>query len=417
MIRKTWAVGSGAIVLVAVAIQLLLVRPAFAQLSPGPNAEEVRKLTRVHFGNLFLRPTVTLDNFGVDTNVFNSSTNPQSDFTGTLSPRLESWTLFGRRAVFSADARAGLVYYKTFSTERSLDPGIHAQAQYEFAHLTVFGVGGYLSTHQRSNYEIDGRVRHLGKEVGVGASLMFSPKLSLDFTARTTRSEYAKEEVAFGTNLSQSLDSGDRVLSVALLDRLTTKTTFVLRAETHRSRFDTATAKNGDTVRITPGLELSPRALISGAADVGLAFFTPVNAAVRSYSGLVAKVALSSTVFDGTRLGVTWDRDLSYSFESTTPYYLIKGVGGSVRRQLIRDADVILSAQRTAYDYQSLIGVTTADRQDVTTTWSIDLGYRVNRDMRVGFAVSKWQRTSTTVTARDYSGLRAGVTVTYVQSQ
>ena len=407
----------GRALLIAIAIQMLGVRTASAQLTPGPGVDEVRKLARIHFGSVFVRPTLTLDNVGVDTNVFNVTTGAQSDVTGTMLPRVETWSVFGRRGVLAVDGATGLVYFKTFASERSVDPAVRAQAQYVFAHLTVLGAASYTNSHQRSNNDLDARVRRTGKEIGLGVRLVFSPKLGVDLSVRSTRNEYDRDRVVFGTNLSQSLDGGDRILALAVRNQLTPKTTFVLRGETHRSRFDTATVKNGDTVRLTTGLELSPRALISGTADLGVMFFNPVNAAVPAYTGMVAKFSIDSNVLDGTRLGLTWDRDLSYSYESATPYYLIKGIGGSIRRQLIRDTDVIVSGNRTAYEYQSLIGVSGASRQDVTTTWSMDFGYRVNRDMRVGFAVAKWQRTSTSVAAREYSGLRAGVTVTYAQSQ
>ena len=54
-----------------------------------------------------------------------------------------------------------------------------------------------------------------------------------------------------------------------------------------------------------------------------------------------------------------------------------------------------------------------AGRRDGTVTYSVDLGYRLNRDSRIGFVVSKWTRTSNTASIHDYKGLRAGLSVTY----
>ena len=44
------------------------------------------------FGPFGLNPTLAVTNLGVDDNIFNASTDPESDFTFTVTPRLQAAT-------------------------------------------------------------------------------------------------------------------------------------------------------------------------------------------------------------------------------------------------------------------------------------------------------------------------------------
>src|SRR5580765_2923161 len=89
---------------------------AFAQNSdPGATA-------KMHLGRLALTPTIGLTNIGVDTNVFNEpeDASPKSDFTLTVQPKVDLWMHFGR-SLASGTVIEDLVYYNTYSTERSVN--------------------------------------------------------------------------------------------------------------------------------------------------------------------------------------------------------------------------------------------------------------------------------------------------------
>ena len=87
-------------------------------------------------------------------------------------------------------------------------------------------------------------------------------------------------------------------------------------------------------------------------------------------------------------------------------------MGGSIRRQLHGDIDAVLRTSRTRLNYKALAEVTTAPRQDSILNYSADIGYRLNRDTRLGFVVA-WQRRESSVDTRAYHGLTAGFSVTY----
>ena len=68
-----------------------------------------RETARMQFGILHLSPSISLDRLGVDSNVFNSSTDPQADFILSLTPRATMWVPFARRALVTTNASVGVV--------------------------------------------------------------------------------------------------------------------------------------------------------------------------------------------------------------------------------------------------------------------------------------------------------------------
>jgi hypothetical protein len=200
---------------------------------------------------------------------------------------------------------------------------------------------------------------------------------------------------------------------------VTPLTTLSLVVERFGDRFVYSPERDTDSLRILPGVQFKPRALISGSAAVGFRRFMPEHELVLpSFSGLVARVALSYTLLGSTAFGVSYDRELSYSFERLQPYYVDQHVGASIRRALGGRFDVLVSADRHRYAYRDLVvlsGAAAVREERIDTTWNYaaSLGYKLGRDGRIGFGFSYWTRSSTTRIFRDYDGLRIGTSVTY----
>jgi hypothetical protein len=134
------------------------------------------------------------------------------------------------------------------------------------------------------------------------------------------------------------------------------------------------------------------------------------------FSGLVADLGLSYTIMSATSIGVSYRRDLTYSYEERQPFFIDNSPGVSIRRALGRRYDVLVSVDRHTYEYQDvLVDVPLAIDQRVDTTWnySASLGYRIGRDGRLGFGATYWTRDSTTVRLRNYDNLVIGTTATY----
>src|SRR6185312_11489268 len=62
-----------------------------AQTEPGAPPPNVQ----MRLGPLYVNPRIALTNAGTDTNVFNESVNPKSDFTVTVTPGTDLWLRVG----------------------------------------------------------------------------------------------------------------------------------------------------------------------------------------------------------------------------------------------------------------------------------------------------------------------------------
>jgi len=244
-------------------------------------------------------------------------------------------------------------------------------------------------------------------------------------TGRRLSTRYDATTEYDNTSLQRTLNRDTSGIEVKSLYRLSALTSIGARFDDLQDRFPMSPARNSDSVRVMPGVEFKPRALISGSAYVGYRQFTPLDPKLLpDFQGLVAQLGLSYTLLGATTFGVSYNRDLTYSYDELQPFFIDNSVGASVRRALGRRFDVLVSADRHAYEYQDLLKPGAAAGTDLSpiavpqridTTWNYagSLGYRVGRDGRIGVGVSYWQRDSTTRVFRAYDNLRIGSTMTF----
>ena len=154
----------------------------------------------------------------------------------------------------------------------------------------------------------------------------------------------------------------------------------MVRGERFTDEFPLLPERDTDSIRVMPGVEFKPRALVSGSAFVGFRKFTPKDSlALPEFSGLVADLGLSYTLLGATTFGVSYARDVNYSFEELQPYFVSDAAGSSIRQALGRRFDVQVSADRAVYAYRDLLvaGQPAPDaREDTTWNYAASLGYR-----------------------------------------
>jgi hypothetical protein len=389
---------------------------ARAQSAQGPSIEQVRKNARVHAGPFYVTPLIQLKELGVDSNVFNASGDQKSDFMTNVSPRANIWIPAVRRALVTATIATDLVWYAKYDSERSVDPQVSLRGEAYLGRLTLFAQNDFLNTRQRPNYEIDLRSRHVENDILAGADLRLTPKFSIEAAARRFDTKYDAEANLQGIYLYRTLNRKTSGVVLTARHRLTPLTTVAARYENLRDRFSFSPGRDSDSYRIMPGVEFNARALIRGRAYAGYRSFTPRQADVLpAFSGLAADLGLSYTLLGATSFGVSFRRDLTYSYEETQPFFVDSSPGVSVRRALGRRFDVILAVDRHRYEYRDLLTAGAALEPRIDTTWNYSgsLGYRFGQGGRIGFGASYWTRDSTTVKFREYDNLRIGTTATY----
>jgi hypothetical protein len=163
-----------------------------------------------------------------------------------------------------------------------------------------------------------------------------------------------------------------------------------------------------------PGIELSPDALLKGSARAGFRRLDMEDASMPDFEGVVASANIAYVLLGRTRFTVAVDRDVQFSYETIRPYYVLTGVGGSVRQTLGMgvDAEVRGSQQRLEYRKASDAGDAVADRLDKVDSLGGGIGYTFSGGTRAAFNADYYHRRSPQ-TGRGYEGLRAGLAVTY----
>lgn len=402
---------------------VLAVLTPIASLAQTPtnaaaNIDEVRRSSRMHIGPFYVTPGVLLKDAGVDTNVFNQAADQKSDFTMTLTPQAHVAVVFARRALLRTTVGTDLVYYAKYSSERSFDPSVRVRAEAYAHRLTLFAEDAYLNTRQRPNFEIDVRSRHLENDLQAGGELRLTPKFSVQLAARRAITKYDADAVFAGTSLQRTLNRETSGLVGGVKHRLTALTTAGVKFDRLSDTFAYSPLRNSSSYRVMPGVEFKPRALVSGTAWVGYRQFTPDHLQeLPEFSGLVADLGLSYTLLGSTTFGLSYHRDLTYSYEEENPFFVDNSVGASLRRALGGRLDAILSVDRHDYAYERLLTlpVQAVHRADTTWIYGANIGYRVKRQARIGFGVSYYKRDSTTVRFVQYNGLRFGATMNYGQ--
>ena len=399
-------------------VALAVPAAAAEQTSWSSAVDDVRESARVHAGPFYATPTLQVKNVGVDGNVFNAAGDPRSDFTFTVAPKADLWVPVARRALVQAAVATDLVWYATYSAERSIDPQLNLRGELYLQRLMLFGEGAYLNTRQRPNHEIDLRSRHLEDGLTAGVGLRLTPKFSIEVAGRQTRTRYDADATFDGTSLQRTLNRDSEELEITGRHRLTSLTSIGVRGDIVHDTFMYSPLRDSRSYRVMPGVEFKPRALVNGSAYVGYRKFTPTAPrAVQQFSGLVADLGLSYTLLGATTFGVSYRRDLTYSYEELQPFFVDGSVGASVRRAIGRRFDALVSMDRHGYAYHDMtIGdqpVADPPRIDVTWNYAASIGYRINRNGHVGFGVAYWQRESTTESFRDYDNLRIGTSVTF----
>jgi hypothetical protein len=268
------------------------------------------------------------------------------------------------------------------------------------------------------------RARHVDDMLTAGVEVAVTPEMTVKIAGHRQSTRYEDAAEYDNTSLQRTLNRDTDALEIKTRYRLTPLTSLAVRYDNLRDRFPMSPGRNSDSFKVMPGVEFKPLALISGSAYVGYRAFTPLDPKVLpDFKGLVAQLGLSYTLLGATTFGVSYNRDLTYSYDALQPFFIDNSVGASMRRALGRRFDALVSADRHAYQYQDLLTSRTTtvaggpqfDPTRIDTTWNYaaNIGYRVGREGRVAAGVSYWQRDSTTRVFRGYDNLRVGTTMTF----
>lgn len=392
----------------AVLVQLAGVARAQVAGAPPENV-------KMRLGPVFLDPTLSLTNAGVDDNVFNDSKAgaPKSDATFTLTPRTDFWVRFGP-SWLSGGVREDLVYYKDNAGERSANNTYSLSWNLPLNRITFRPRVEYKNTRERPGFEIDTRalrteVLYAG-EVDVkwfskSAVVVKADRYQVSFDPGTTFEQI---------NLRDELNRVTTGETVSLEYQLTPLTTIAANYSISQDRFQFDALRNASSSTVGASVRFDPAALIKGTATVGYHDYRPDDPGTPGYKGMTALAQLSYVFVGSTKLTMNGNRTVQYSYDINQPYYIQTGGSVAIAQQLFGPLDVTAVGGWQQLAYQNRVGAVPveADRIDRVKSIGGGLGYHLSRDLRIGFTVVQDHRDSI-VAAHQYTGLRYGFSVTY----
>ena len=396
-------------------VRLLACFAMAAMLPPSPagaqeTAEDPDRPT-LTIGPLSVRPRVVFSNVGVDNNVFNEAENPKSDFTFTATPDVELSINPGRLKL-SYLSGTELVYFHKYTSERSTSRNFSTRAELDLNVLRPFVSYASAHTSARAGSEIDIRARRHPRSATAGTRLRIASRTSMLLSAGRKWEEFNPDEVFRGENLAAALNSETNAFEGALVVALTPLTSLSLAAVHEQMRFDVATLRNADSLRIGPTLTFSPLGLLSGTASVGYRRFDGKDDALQDYSGFVASGTLNLILGDRFKVDTSFVRDVTYSYEADAPYYVISGGRATLASQVLGPLDVRITGGREVMHYRGLAGQASPGH-DTVDIYGGGIGYRLAERVHFSLVAEYRSRHSTRDASREYDNNRIFATLNW----
>jgi hypothetical protein len=280
-----------------------------------------RESAPVTLGPVSLYPQLRVIDSGKDSNVFRDSSNPQEDYTATVSPRVLGVARFGANELLFSSG-SDYVWFQRFASERSVNASYGARLNLAVSRFEPFVGASYLVAHSRPSPEIDVRVRRVERAAEAGGAINVADRMAIVASARLENSTYGDAEVFHGIALSEALNRTGRTLSAGIRYELTPLTTLSVTGDYGEDVFPGTHLRDAKSYSINPTFVFSPDAAIHGQVMAGFESFRPKDAALGERRGAVYAAALTWTMFGRTNVGVQGSRNLGYSYLENEQYYL-----------------------------------------------------------------------------------------------
>ena len=358
-------------------------------------------------GPLHLTPSVRLTDLGVDNNVFNEPVDPKRDFTFTVTPQVDL-AMRIRRLRLSYSSVADYVYYQKYESERGTNSSGTARAEYDLGIFRPYVSAQGVSTRKRLNPEVDTRARHHDTIYGAGLSVGVASRTRV-FVNMTRATTSFDDGASFrGEDLQQAFDGRRRTVDGGVSIDLTPVTRFTLTLSREEQRFVFSPDRDADSWRIGPGFGFSTDGPLRGSATIGFRHFDPLSPDLPGYDGLVSAVAVGATLYGRHDLQAVVNRDVQYSYDEATDYFVGTTTGLTWTTLLGGPFDVRGTASRTLMDYRGIVDA----GSDVVKTFGVGVGYRFTERLRTGLNVEWSRRDSDRSVDRQYRNHRvfAGLT-------
>ena len=409
---------------VAVPMALLVgATGAAAQTAPDGNAADAAPPKRpglIKLGKFYLTPYLSIGNMGVDTNVFYTATDRQTDFAASGGPGLEIVRPLDAKAKsrIRLDGAADYLYYARTKSLRRWNGQGSALIELHGLKTDVAAEESYVRSYSRANYQVDARVQQETERTRGLLTRRLGDRFELACFGERQKARLDSQDY-LGTDLRGTMSEDSFLAGGELRLALSVKTQLVGGGEEDWYRFPFASERNGRSTLAFGGLRTDATALVAGQALAGVRWFELDGGGRRN--AVYAAVSATWNLTPMTKLGASYTRDVQYSVFSTsgsTPTNLFQTVQVFLDKMLTRTIYLNLTAGQTILRSDGSLRIVTpggessAVRDDTLRTAGAELGYQFRSRVRIG-ATARYVKRRSSFETFGIQGLLAGLTVTY----
>jgi hypothetical protein len=372
--------------IVATAVWMLAgigVAPVAAQDWGAPDAAAPMRL-----GPVALNPTLSIINFGVDPNVFNSPVAPLKDLSAVVRPSVDLWFRFGRNWV-SASHRTDYLHFNDFADQRTVVNNETLRVDVPFNRMRFYFGGNYNAGRDRPGIDIDERLHHTNVLFNGGLDARLGGRTILHAAAERASYSFNRGRLPGSADLGTILSHVSTGVLVGIEQTLTPLTSFVVTGGMRENTFDDTTGRDNTTQMVSAGFNFRPLALITGTAHLGILRIVPKGTDLPPGTGYAATVNLGYTLKSTTHFGVSVTRGVTYSPDPAVPYALNSSQTVTVDYRLTDRWSMLATLGHTNLSYR--------DRPNADMdlfTLNAGVGCRITRHIRAGIGIDRIQRTA-----------------------
>jgi len=386
-----------------------------AMASAARAQEDPPKDGRFITGPLAWTPTFELRDAGIDSNVFNTPTDPKQDTTATARSQVDSVLKLGLLRATTVGSLA-YNYFEQYTSQRGLNRRVATQLEMPAARFSPNVTASWARLKERSGNEIDIRTPRTDLSYAGGLQARLTSKLSIIAAAGRQKTTYDSGFTFHDTEVARQLNRETTMATVMARVPLTPLTTLSIDATAAHDDFSFRPAAATDNGRLDARFEFAPDAVIRGAASVGYHSMQPyyrqtTRSTTAAFSGITSSIDLGYTLLGVTRFVGHFARDANYSLYINQPYYLSTSGGLEILQRLFGPVDLNVRGSVESLDYPptEIEGA----YLDTAKTFAGGLSIRVSREAVLALLYDNSERRSARGREFEYQRRRIYTTITY----
>jgi hypothetical protein len=366
---------------------------AASKLEPPPLEQYLR------WGPLRVRPGIELSDVGYDDNILYTDQNKVSDYTATVSPKLEALLLLGDSAFLQLSERLDFTFYLE-NTDQNYD-NARSAARFTFP-LRRIGFFTDLIYNRANLRPIDlEQIRTERTEKKLGAGVIFTPnwRTELEFSQSTANLSYDDPGIAFRQ------DRDERTTSIDASYRVMGQSSILLTAMHKKIDFDSPFVVDDlviprDTVerRLVGGLGFGEGGRLTGSFRLGWGTIDAEDPLLQDLSELIGDAELVYRAGSRTKLLLEALRLPGFSVFQANAYYLETSGGLRAVRYINRLWGVEAGGRIGKLTFPSSLDM--SNREDDILRYEVGVRLRVSgnsmgRRVEYSFRIGRYRREST----------------------